>query len=71
MNPTHRSPDAVRYCAASLILLLFSFSVMAQVDAGNKEFAIRISLRPYKETIMLGEPLFIAFEVTNLSGEKL
>jgi hypothetical protein len=44
---------------------------MAQVDAGNKEFAIRISLRPYKETIMLGEPLFIAFEVTNLSGEKL
>jgi len=44
---------------------------MAQVDAENKDVPVRISFRPEKETIMLGEPLYFAFEVTNLSGERL
>ena len=56
----------------SLFLLLFNaVSVRAQVDAGASEVPVRITLRPDKETIMLGEPLFFSFEVTNLSGERL
>jgi len=48
-----------------------SVSVMAQVEAENKGVPVKISVRPDKATIMLGEPLFIAFEITNASGEKL
>lgn len=60
------------YCAVSLFMLLTAcFSVTAQVEAPDKEVPIQIRLNPDKKTIMLGEPLFIAFEVTNLSGEKL
>jgi hypothetical protein len=63
--------NVVRYCGVSLFLLFNCSSVLAQVDAENKDVPVRISLRPDKETIMLGEPMFIAFAVTNLSGEKL
>jgi len=71
MNRTHRFQNAVPYSGICLFLILISIPIMAQTDAGNKEVPVRINLRADKETIMLGEPLFIAFEVTNLSGEKL
>ncbi len=64
MNRTHKF--------LSLFLLLFNaVSVMAQVDAGASEVPVRITLRPDKETIMLGEPLFFSIDVMNLSGERL
>ena len=63
---------AIRYCAISLFLVLSSNSVVtAQVDGTNQYVPVQIRLKPDKKTIMLGEPLFIAFEVTNTSGEKL
>lgn len=62
----------IRYCAVSLFLLLTAGSVVtAQVAATNQDIPIQIRLKPDKKEIMLGEPLFIAFEVTNVSGEKL
>ena len=63
--------NVIRYCGVSLLLLLSNSSALAQVDKENTEVPVRITLRPDKETIMLGEPLFISFEVTNLSGERL
>lgn len=53
-------------------LLLSSYSsVTAQVEATNKDVPLEVRLNPDKKTIMLGEPLFVTFAVTNLSGEKL
>ncbi|HKV33357.1 MAG TPA: HEAT repeat domain-containing protein [Pyrinomonadaceae bacterium] len=43
----------------------------AQVEATNTLVPVQIRLTPDQKTIMLGEPLFISFEVTNVSGEKL
>lgn len=72
MNRTHRFLNAGRYFPLTLVLLLTAaLSVMAQDEEKPQEAPVRVSLKPDKETIMLGEPLFIAFEVTNLSGESL
>jgi hypothetical protein len=72
MNRTHKFLNAGRFCCVSLVLLLFAgLSVMAQDEARTQEAPVRVSLKLDKETIMLGEPMFIAFEVTNLSGETL
>jgi HEAT repeats len=63
---------AIQYSAACLFLALFSTPTLhARVDLTNQDVPVDIRLRPDKKTIMLGEPLFVAFEVTNLSGEKL
>lgn len=60
------------YCAVSLFLLVTTGSgVTAQVEATNQEAPVQIRLTPDKNTIMSGEPLFISFDVTNVSGEKL
>ena len=58
------------YAVVGLLLSSYS-SVTAQVEATNKDVPLEVRLNPDKKTIMLGEPLFISFEVTNLSGEKL
>ncbi|HEU0252917.1 MAG TPA: HEAT repeat domain-containing protein [Pyrinomonadaceae bacterium] len=60
-------------CFAVCLVLMFSCSasVTAQLEGKNQDVPVRITLKPDKKTIMLGEPLFFAFEVTNLSGEKL
>lgn len=53
-------------------LLISSFSsVSAQVEPTRKEAQVEVRLNPDKKTIMLGEPLFVSVEVTNVSGEKL
>jgi hypothetical protein len=63
---------AVCYCGAGLLLLFSTASgVTAQVNTTNKDIPVQIRLTPDKNTIMLGEPLFFAFELTNLSGEEL
>ena len=62
----------IRFGLAGLLLMLASaFGVAAQVNTTDKDVPVQIRLNPEKKTVMLGEPLFIAFEVTNLSGEKL
>jgi hypothetical protein len=72
MNPTHRFVHAIQYCVAGLFLLLATSSnLSAQVETPNNEVPVQITLKPDKKTIMLGEPMFIAFAVTNVSGEKL
>lgn len=61
-----------RYSAVCLLLLLAtSRAITAQADTTNQEAPVQIRLKLDKDTIMLGEPLFISFGVTNLSGEKL
>lgn len=60
---------SLRYCL--IYLLALAGSVAAQVPQTDNEVPIQINLKPDKNTIMLGEPLFLAFEVTNLSTEKL
>jgi hypothetical protein len=60
------------HCVLCLFVAISNISnVTAQVVTTDKEVPVRISLKPDKKTIMLGEPMFIAFEVTNMSGEKL
>lgn len=39
--------------------------------AAQDEDKFEVRLKPEKDTIMLGEPLVFAFEVINLSGEKV
>lgn len=60
---------ALRYCFIGLLAL--AGSVAAQVPLTNAGAPIQINLKPDKSTVMLGEPLFLAFEITNLSGDKL
>jgi HEAT repeats len=62
---------ALRSCVVSLLVLLSSSGVTAQVEVTNQEVPIQIRLKPDKKSIMLGEALFVTFEVTNVSGEKL
>lgn len=72
MNPTHRFMYAIQYCVVCLFLLLATSSnLTAQVETLNSDVPVQITLKPDKKTIMLGEPMFIAFAVTNVSGEKL
>lgn len=72
MNRTHAFLKAGGFCQVALVLLLFtSLSAVAQEEATTGEVPVRLSLKPDQETIMLGEPMFIAFDVTNLSGEML
>ena len=62
---------AIRYCAAGVLLLFLTApGVTAQVNTADKGVPVQIRLTPDKKAIMLGEPLFLSFEVTNLSGEK-
>jgi hypothetical protein len=64
--------QALHDCLAALILLFLTASgVTAQANTTDKDVPVQIRLTPDKNTIMLGEPLFLSFEVTNLSGEKL
>ena len=64
--------NKIRYCALSLLVLLSTSSgLTAPVEATNQDVPIQIRLKPDKKTLMLGEPLFFSFEVTNLSGERL
>lgn len=71
MSGIKRFVPAICCCAAALFLILSAASdVTAQVNT-DKEVPVQIRLIPDKKTIMLGEPLFISFEVTNQSGEKL
>ena len=56
--------NAFRYCAVSLVLLLNSSGVPAQVEETNKDVPIQIRLKPDKKTIMLGEPLFFLLNLT-------
>ncbi|HEX5835738.1 MAG TPA: HEAT repeat domain-containing protein [Pyrinomonadaceae bacterium] len=63
---------AIRCCVAAVFLLLATApAVIAQVNTTALDVPVEIRLTPDKNTIMVGEPLFLAFEVTNLSGEKL
>ena len=63
---------AMRYCVAAVFLLLATApAVIAQVNTTAIDVPVEIRLTPDKNTIMVGEPLFLAFAVTNLSGEKL
>ena len=63
--------QALHDCLAALILLFLTASaVTAQVNTTDKDVPVQIRLTPDKNTIMLGEPLFFAVDVTNLSGEK-
>ena len=72
MRGTRNFVPAIRYCAAGLLLLFSTASgATAQVNTTDKEAPVQIRLKPDKKTIMLGEPLFLSFEVTNVSGEKL
>ena len=72
MNRTDRFLNAGRYCQLGLVLLLLAGqSVMAQDEARTQFAPVRVNLKLDKETIMLGEPMFIAFEVTNMSGDTL
>jgi len=78
MAPTERRNGRLsfahitRYSAVCLLLLLATSRVVtAQADAMNQEAPVQLRLKLDKDTIMLGEPLYISFEVTNLSGEKL
>ena len=52
-----------------LLCLLVAISNSSSLVA--QEVPVQIHLKPDKKTIMLGEPMFIAFEVTNMSDEKL
>ena len=61
---------ATRYCAVFL-LLSSGFLVTAQTVETNQQLPVEVHLQPDKKVVMLGEPLLIAFEVTNVSGEKL
>ena len=61
---------AIRYCAVFL-LLSSGFIVTAQTADTNEPLPVEVRLQPEKKVIMLGEPLFVAFNVTNISGEKL
>ncbi len=64
--------QAILCCAAGLCFLFaIASGVSAQVNATDKDVPIQIRLTPDKKTIMLGEPLFFSFDVTNLSGERL
>ena len=64
--------QVIQSCLILVFLLLAnSLIVTAQTAEANTPVPFQINLRPDKQTIMLGEPLFIAFEVTNLSGEKV
>ena len=58
-------------CAIFVLLVSLCSAVNAQDVAPTQDVPVQIRLKPDKNTIMLGEPLFISFEVTNLSGEKL
>ena len=72
MNNSRKFLTTIQCFAVSLVLLLSCSAVVtAQVEEKNQDVPVRIALKPDKKTIMLGEPLFFAFEVTNLSGEKL
>lgn len=72
MSGRRRFMNSIRYCTVSLLVLLSNISgVAAQVEATNQDVPIQVRLKPDKNTIMLGEPLFLAFEVTNISGEQL
>ena len=72
MKGIKNSVPAMRHYVASLLLLLLgSVSVTAQIEATGKGVPVQISLNPDKKTIMVGEPLFISFDVLNQSGEKL
>lgn len=63
---------AIRYCVVGLFLLfLTAAGVRAQVNTTENDIPVQTRLTPDKKTIMLGEPLFFSFEVTNLAGEKL
>lgn len=72
MSYSRKFLNTIQYFAVCLVLLFScSAAVTAQVEEKNQDVPVRITLKPDKKTIMLGEPLFFAFEVTNLSGEKL
>ena len=68
MNRIKSFALAIQCC---LLLLCTGAIVSAQVDETNNLVPVEIRLKPDKQTYMLGEPLFIVFEVTNVSGEKL
>lgn len=71
MNKT-KSVAFALHCFVSLFCLLgTASSAVAQTGETNSEGKFSFRLKPEKETIMLGEPLFFSFEVTNLSGEKV
>ena len=58
------------YVVSLLLVLSHSFTATAQDDAPQAD-PVQVSLKLEKKTIMLGEPLFINFEVTNITGETL
>jgi hypothetical protein len=58
-------------CFVVGLLAASGSSVTAQVDQTNSDVPIQVRLTPDKKTVLLGEPLFVSFEVTNLSGENL
>src|ERR1700754_1615869 len=66
-----RIGSLARVLGYGVVGFLLSSSVAAQVAATDKDVPIEVRLNPDKKTLMIGEPLFVAFEVTNLSGEKL
>jgi len=71
MNGSRSLMSALRVSAAFVFLALCSVTnVHAQVDTPSGDAPVAISLTPDKKTIMLGEPLYLAFAVTNLSGEE-
>jgi len=63
---------ALAYCLFTLFCVPSSATgVSGQTADAPKDVRIEISLKPDKQTIMLGEPMFLVFEVKNLTSERL
>jgi hypothetical protein len=70
MNATIIQKHFTGLCLLLLFLTLGSVSARAQTTYVTNEGAtIEVSVRPEKETILLGEPVYVIFEVRNLSNE--
>lgn len=53
------------------LFLLGGFEAAGRTTRADGEHQIEIRLKPDKETLMLGEPTFLSFEVENLSSQDL
>lgn len=67
MNTSERLWFALRYPLITLLLLSAPLTMAAQVGTPDRVLNVKIALKPDKETIMLGEPMFVSFVMTNLS----
>ena len=61
----------IRYLFIFTILFVTNSLVVAAQDTDSKKYDVDIKLRPEKARIMLGEPMFLEFEVTNRTPLQL